>query len=180
MLSELVKPFSSEGFGKNCSRDFVIRITCVQYFVRIISKMKKILIIESWMENTFNVLSNIFEEENDEVRSLLPYREVPRSSALSLLFKCKKKYSAFIPKAMHSMTKYDSDLIFKEILNRKDPFVHFDFIPESDAIFKSITYEGLKLFGSSNFTNMGFDIFVKALVKEETALCESFIYPKCT
>ena len=39
---------------------------------------------------------------------------------------------------MHSMTKYDSDLIFKEIVNRKDPFVHFDFIPESDAIFKSI------------------------------------------
>ena len=91
----------------------------------------------------------------------------------------KQKYSAFIPKAMHSMTQYDSDLIFKEILNRKDPFVHFDFIPETDAIFISITFEGLKLFGSSNFTNMGFGTFVKAL-KEETALCESFIYPKYT
>ena len=31
------------------------------------------------MQDTFNVLSNIFEEENDEVRSLLPYREVSRS-----------------------------------------------------------------------------------------------------
>ena len=91
----------------------------------------------------------------------------------------KQKYSAFIPKAMHSMTKYDSDLIFKEILNRKDPFVHFDFIPETDAIFISINFQGLKLFGSSNFTNMGFGTFVKAL-KEETALCESFIYPKYT
>ena len=79
MLSELGKPFFSEGFGNNCSRDFVIRITCVQYFVRIISKMKKILIIESWMQNNFNVLSNIFEEENDAVRSLLPYKEVSRS-----------------------------------------------------------------------------------------------------
>ena len=103
-----------------------------------------------------------------------------RGAARSHCYSNAKKYSAFIPKAMHSMTKYDSDLIFKEIVNRKDPFVHFDFIPESDAIFKSITYEGLKLFGSSNFTNMGFDTFVKALVKEETALCESFIYPKCT
>ena len=36
------------------------------------------------------------------------------------------------------MTKFDSDLIFKEILNRKDPSVHFDFIPETDAIFISI------------------------------------------
>ena len=80
---------------------------------------------------------------------------------------------------MHSMTKYDSDLIFRELLNRKDPFVHFDFIPEADAIFISITYEGLKLFGSSNFTKMGFDTFVKALVKEETYLCESSFYPKC-
>ena len=132
------------------------------------------------MQDTFNVLSNIFEEENDEVRSLLPYREVSRSKRDVIAYQMQKKYSAFIPKAMHSMTKYDSDLIFKEILNRKDPSVHFDFIPETDAIFISITYEGLKLFGSSNFTNMGFGTFVKALVKEETALCESFIYPKCT
>ena len=80
---------------------------------------------------------------------------------------------------MHSMTKYDSDLIFKELLNRKDPFVHFDFIPEAVAIFLSITYAGLKFFDSSNFTKMGFDTFVKARVKEEIYLCESLFYPKC-
>ena len=129
------------------------------------------------MRDTFNVLSNIFEE-NDEVRSLSPYRKLSRSKRVFLAIQMQKN-SAFIPKAMHSMTNYDSDLIFKEILNRKDPFVHFDFIPGTDAIFISITFEGLKLFGSSNFTNMGFGTFVKAL-KEETALCESFIYPKCT
>ena len=46
---------------------------------------------------------------------------------------------------MHSMTKYDSDLIFKEILNRKDLFVHSHFIPETHAIFISITFEGIKI-----------------------------------
>ena len=89
------------------------------------------------------------------------YRGAARSHCYS---NANQKYSAFIPKSMHSMTKYDSDLIFKEIFNRKDPFPHFDFIQETNAIFISITYEGLKLFGSSNFTDMGFDTFVKALV----------------
>ena len=105
------------------------------------------------------------------------YRGAARSRCYS---NANQKYSAFIPKAIHSMTKYDSDLIFKEFLNRKDPFVHFDIIPEADAISISITYEGIKLFDSSNLTIMGFDTFVKVLVREETALCASFIYPKCT
>ena len=56
------------------------------------------------MQDTFNVLSNIFEEENDEVRSLLPYREVLRSKRDVIAYQMQQKYSAFIPKAMHSMT----------------------------------------------------------------------------
>ena len=99
MLSELGKPFFSEGFGRNCSRDFVIRITSVQYFVRIISKMKKILIIESWMQNTFNVLSKLFEEENDEVSSLLPYREVSRSKRDLIAIQMQKKIFSIYTKS---------------------------------------------------------------------------------
>ena len=51
---------------------------------------KKIPFIESWMQDTFNVLSNIFEEENDEVRSLLPYREVSRSKRDLIAFQMQK------------------------------------------------------------------------------------------
>ena len=81
------------------------------------------------------------------------YRGAARSHCYS---NANQKNSAFIPKTMHSMTKCDSDLIFKEILNRKDPFVHFDSIPETHAIFISITFEGNKIVWFFKFHEYGF------------------------
>ena len=51
------------------------------------------------MQDTFNVLSNIFEEENEEVRSLLPYREVSRSKRDLIAIQMQKKIFSIYTKS---------------------------------------------------------------------------------
>ena len=68
------------------------------------------------------------------------------------------------------MTNYDSHLLFKELINREEPFVPFNFSLKTDGRVISITSGRSGLIDSLTFINMSVDTIVKAVGKNEKSL----------
>ena len=68
-----------------------------------------------------------------------------------------QKQSNFIPFKFHSFSIYDCHLCFKELVDKKNDKVKFDFIPKADEEYITVTYGCMRFIDSYRFLSSSLD-----------------------
>ena len=74
----------------------------------------------------------------------------------------------FIPFIFHNFSKYDCNMFFKKIVDKKIDKVKFDIIPKTNEEYISVTYGCIRFIDSYRFQSSSSDSLVKAIVDKSS------------
>ena len=95
--------------------------------------------------------------ESDIVRYHCHLKGKFRGPAHSKSIIVTQKQSNFIPFKFHSFSIYDCHLCLKELVDKKNDEVKFDFIPKADEEYITVTYGCMRFLDSYRFLSNSLD-----------------------